>query len=182
MRSDASDHWELLKLKNCSASIKYSKLRAKERRGKERELIDGIAVLEQQLYTAESPEIRSQRKATQCELLSYYSYKLRGTIIRSRGRWVEEGEKNRKYFLNLEKRNKSLNSMHKLQSGDGHFLSDNNDILLEIKHEYKTLYSSSECFPNTFFNELPTQQVPVEDLASCDGQLSLENVLKPLPL
>ena len=29
----------------------------------------------------------------------------RGSIIRSRARWYEEGEKSTKYFLNLEKRN-----------------------------------------------------------------------------
>ena len=30
--------------------------------------------------------------------------KIQGTIIRSKSRWYNEGEKNTKYFLNLEKR------------------------------------------------------------------------------
>ena len=31
-------------------------------------------------------------------------HKIQGTIIRSKSRWYNEGEKNTKYFLNLEKR------------------------------------------------------------------------------
>ena len=31
-------------------------------------------------------------------------YKTKGSIIRSKTRWLNEGEKNTKYFLNLEKR------------------------------------------------------------------------------
>ena len=30
-------------------------------------------------------------------------YKLKGAIIRSRVKWIEEGEKSSKYFYNLEK-------------------------------------------------------------------------------
>ena len=31
--------------------------------------------------------------------------KIKGTILRSKARWYENGEKNSKYFLHLEKRN-----------------------------------------------------------------------------
>ena len=33
-----------------------------------------------------------------------YEYKTQGTILRSKTRWYNEGEKNSKYFFNLEKR------------------------------------------------------------------------------
>jgi len=39
------------------------------------------------------------------ELESMYDKKVEGLIIRARAGWHEHGEKNSKYFLNLEKRN-----------------------------------------------------------------------------
>lgn len=52
------------------------------------------------------PEIlntNSLLKEAQKEMLQLYNFKLKGIQIRSRARWVEDGKKNSKYFLNLEK-------------------------------------------------------------------------------
>ena len=37
------------------------------------------------------------------QLETLVEYKTKGAIIRSKSRWYNEGEKNTKYFLNLEK-------------------------------------------------------------------------------
>ena len=37
------------------------------------------------------------------------SVKTRGTFMRNRKRWYEHGEKNYKYFYNLEKKNRGKN-------------------------------------------------------------------------
>ena len=39
---------------------------------------------------------------------------MNGIITRSKAVWVEEGEKNTKYFLNLEKRNYNIKHIQKL--------------------------------------------------------------------
>ena len=44
-----------------------------------------------------------------------YEEKVEGTIVRSRARSHEHGEKNSKYFLNLEKRNHIRKHVRKLQ-------------------------------------------------------------------
>ena len=43
-----------------------------------------------------------------------YDYNVRGSIIRSRATWFEQGERNSKYFLNLEYNN-NRNSCFKKQ-------------------------------------------------------------------
>ena len=44
----------------------------------------------------------------------FYENKVNGLIIRSRVRWHGHGEKNSKYFLNLEKRNNIRKHIRKL--------------------------------------------------------------------
>ena len=44
--------------------------------------------------------------------------KTQGAIIRSRQQWYEEGEKNSRYFFNLEKRNSNLKSINRLKLND----------------------------------------------------------------
>lgn len=44
-----------------------------------------------------------ERYKSELELM--YDKKVEGLIIQARARWHEHGEKNSKYFLNLEKRN-----------------------------------------------------------------------------
>ena len=44
-----------------------------------------------------------------------YDKKVEGIIIRSRARWYQHGEKNSKYFFNLEKRNHIRKYIRKLR-------------------------------------------------------------------
>lgn len=61
-----------------------------ERHFTEELIVQKIPVLEQRL--SGSMNVRSQLKAAQNDLLSYYDYKRKGTIIRSWARWIEEPE------------------------------------------------------------------------------------------
>ena len=42
------------------------------------------------------------------ELEKIIEYKTKGAILRAKCRWYNEGEKNTKYFLNLEKRTSNM--------------------------------------------------------------------------
>ena len=56
---------------------------------------------------------------------------------------VEEGEKNSKYFLNLEKRNYNIKHIKKLMCNTGVVLTNPKAIIEEEKNYYKKLYSSN---------------------------------------
>ena len=171
---DPCIRWDFIKFKIRQACITFSKQKARERNRKEETILNRVASLEQSLFVCESPEIRAQLREAQNELLLYYDYKLQGTIIRSRARWVEEGEKNSKYFLNLEKRNRTSNAIFKIQNTKGELLVENKLILKEIKGFYKTLYTSSECDPGEFFHGLPNRKLDDEEALYCEGSLTLE--------
>ena len=55
----------------------------------------------------------------QVEYDRIYDYVTQGAIIRSRANWYELGEKNNKYFLNLERSNKKKCSVCKIFTSEG---------------------------------------------------------------
>ena len=70
-------------------------------------------------------------------------YKTKGAIIRSRVRWYNDGEKNTKYFLNLEKRHLKQKTRRCLHLSDNEVVNTDEEILKEAKSFYQKLYSST---------------------------------------
>ena len=85
-------------------------------------------------------------------------FKIQGTIIRSKSRWYNEGEKNTKYFLNLEKRHFNKKTIKSLQLADNSIIKTDSEILNEAESFYRQLYSScspqvDDTYANIFFPE-----------------------------
>ena len=77
------------------------------------------------------------------ELLELRQKKLDGVIVRSRGKWLYEGEKNTKYFCNFEKRNFVQKAMCFIRKDNGDFIHDSNAITKETK-----LFFMKICMPH----------------------------------
>ena len=89
----------------------------------------------------------------------FYDYVTQGAIIRSRATCYEKGEKNNKYFLNLEKSNKKRSSVRKIILNDGKVTTNLKTILTELKSLYSSLYKNNggHPFESSFFNiEVPS--------------------------
>ena len=72
-----------------------------------------------------------------------YDYITQGAIIHSRATWYELGEKNNKYFLNLEKSNKKKSSVRKIFTRDGKLTNNPKKIMDELESFYTNLYDDS---------------------------------------
>lgn len=83
-----------------SITISYSSFKKKERDKIEITLLKDIENIESQSDI--DFELLHEKKS---ELEKVRKEKLQGHIIRSRAKWVEEGEKPSKYFCSLESRN-----------------------------------------------------------------------------
>jgi len=70
------------------------------------------------------------------ELCLIYENRAKGLIVRSKTRWIEQGEKPTKYFFNLEKRNKNHKTIKELKHSDGKSETKEEDILEEIEIFY----------------------------------------------
>ena len=65
--------------------------------------------------------------------------KAKGAIIRSKTKWIEQGEKPTKYFFNLEKRNYHRKTIKSLKRPDGELITNELEILKEIELYYGNL-------------------------------------------
>ena len=76
------------------------------------------------------------------ELENIIEYKTKGAIIRSKARWYNEGEKNNKYFLNLENCHCKKKTIMQIKAKDGANLTNDSDILRECNSFYSDLYTT----------------------------------------
>ena len=123
-------------------TIQFSKKKkAKSKRDEESALLSKMIKLQCKLQTAYSDSLRSELERIKSKLSKIACIKTRGTIIRSRARWYEYGEKNSKYFYNLEKTNHRKKHITSLKVNDHVKLTDPTEILEEEERFFKHIYT-----------------------------------------
>ena len=167
----------LMKIRN--RTINYASQKKKAFEQSEKKLINDIEVLEKLEELTETDKIQLQNKRD--ELTSIRDIKMKGVLIRSRARWVEEGEKVSAYFCNLEKRNYINKSMNRLVTSEGSIISDKTEIINEVKEFYETLYKKREV-EDTEINNLVRNIPKLDEPRSrqLEGPLTLEEISSSL--
>lgn len=91
--------WEWFKVRQMA--IQISKSSNKRKKQEQKNIIEGINKLcyKQDLSLDEQIQLHN----FQSQLDKLFLEKANGVYVRSRARWIEEGEKNSSYFFNLEK-------------------------------------------------------------------------------
>ena len=135
--------FEMLLLQIRSKTISFAAWKKKEAGLAERELEREISDLHNKVCAGDLEAIEPLN-SKQAELLNLRQVKMKGVLIRSKSRWMEQGEKPSKYFLNLEKRNFVNKSIRRIVTEDNCTLSRSVDILMEAREFYKKLYSFRE--------------------------------------
>ena len=140
--SDKRSIWDWLKYNIRNHAISYSKQKAKERNRKLTEL--QTAYEEATKKFEEDPTPINQNCLNEAKEIfeHFYQEKTKVIIVRARVRWHEHGERNTKYFLNLEKRNNVKKHIRKLFVS-GVITTDPFKILNEQKSLYQNLYKST---------------------------------------
>ena len=86
-------------------TITYAKRKAKNKRNEEKKFQGQLnELLAQSAQCKTNPLLRTKIQSTQMRFKRITDQKVKGTILRSKARWAEYGEKNTRYFLNLEKK------------------------------------------------------------------------------
>ncbi|KAL9978135.1 hypothetical protein ACROYT_G015622 [Oculina patagonica] len=180
--------WEMIKLKVREASIFYGKEKAISRRKEEDDLHAKVAYLEKKVEEPIPPQLKEELSQQLSEakesLEKIYEYKTKGSILRSKTRWYNEGEKNSSYFFNLEKRHFKRKVLCQLRQADNTTLTSDHDILQECVNFYSDLYSSRTIQNNKedldFFPRDNSVRLDEDCKDSCEGLLSANECLSAL--
>ena len=131
-------------------TIPYAKTKAKKNiRRKERDLQKRLSDLDQIISSASSADnhlanhLEAEHNQLKQELCLIYENRGKGSIIRSKKRWIEQVEDPTKYFFNLEKRNYNHKTIKELKYPEGKSVTKEEEILEEIERFYKELYTST---------------------------------------
>ena len=112
--SSTRSKWDWIKINIRTSSIAYSKKLKRDRKNREEELNFKYQFALRRFQENPKDATRLQAENLKNERESLYDEKVEGIIIRARVRWHEHGEKNSRYFLNLEKRNNIKKHIRKL--------------------------------------------------------------------
>uniref|UniRef100_A0A8C2CG96 Reverse transcriptase domain-containing protein n=1 Tax=Cyprinus carpio TaxID=7962 RepID=A0A8C2CG96_CYPCA len=153
--------WEWVKFNVKKIAIKEGKQIANARKFRQTTILSRLNFFSNKDILSKSEE--KELYTLQSELDDFYTEKAKGAFIRSRARWIEEGEKNSSYFFNLEKQKQALKTINRLSIDncisqektqiDDYIYSFYNDL-------YKSKFSESDC--DLFFSFLK-DRVPIID-------------------
>ena len=175
-------------MKVCEKSLRYSAKRNNQRKQRQTEIEQTIARLEEQIdktTDTQSSHLEEQLYEQKNKLEKMIEFRTKGAILRSKARWYNEGEKNTKYFLNMEKRHYKQGTISQIKIDDNNFVTSDKDILTECTSFYKSLYASKGDTTNhqaaTCFFETENDTVLQEhEQKSCDGLLTKKECLEAI--
>ena len=160
---DAILLWDVMKMQIRASSIKYAKQQKAKQKRTEKTLETEILMLERKLEDniseTEKREIRTKLEIKKQSLDQWITYKTQGSIIRSRTHWYNEGEKNSKYFFELEKRHFNSKTIRNLKIDDNTTLNTDEEILRKrnvfIRHCTRQTIAFVKMFlvKTSFFNK-----------------------------
>ena len=122
---------------------------------REKKLEQTIAKLEEEfdksnLSDKQLTNLERQLAEQKSELETIIEFRTKGAILRSKTKWYNEGEKNTKYFLNLEKPHFKQGTINQVKISDNDFVTSDENILKECVSFYKNLYGARRtlCSPH----------------------------------
>ena len=113
---DKNLKWDIIKYEIQKFTVKYAARKKKDINQELNLLNKELNNLEQELGERPSEEMQNKYESKRVRLSEIENEIAKGAIIRSRIKWLEEGEQGTKYFYDLEKSNYSKKHIRKLIS------------------------------------------------------------------
>lgn len=169
--------WEFFKFKVRELAIKRSKEINKLKTAEENQLNEELDVLLNKDDLTEDDQIKIRN--IHSKLDDMYIKMAKGAFIRSRAKWLEEGERNTNYFFSLEKRNQKRNNICSLKINNN-VTNDQTEISQHVYAFYKELYTSKfkphncEVFIKSISKDI--KAISEDYKHCCDAELQLSEM------
>ncbi len=183
---DRRSKWEMIKILTRDGSIRLGIQRAKKQKSyisKIQKDLDNLNKAEDNGDIVDPSEKENLEKA----LNKYYKEKDNRYILRSKIKFVNEGERSSKFFFNLEKSRQSSNVIRHLKDSDGNIKSTDGEILEIAGEFYQKLYSSKNITNEKISEYLDNidldKKLTNAEKMMCDEKITIkevENVIKNL--
>ena len=162
----------MCKIKIREFTQKFSKQKQKIKKQYFSKLEQDLIVINKKVDEEPTEKNIQELRRIKINLEKLYKDKCRGIFVRSREKWIEEGEKSTKYFLNLETQNAKKKEISAVLKNDK-VIVDDKGILEEIPLYYINLYhSEKKSNPNEYLQNLNFVTLEENDSLSCEGILT----------
>lgn len=168
--------FETLLLEIRGKTISYASYRKREEKKNEKDLLEKIQLLESGELSDDSIALLEKAKV---ELQEIRMKRIEGMAVRSKAKWLAEGEKVSKYFCNLENRHFLNKSMNFIEKEDGKILYDQTQILEEVQQFYSNLYSHKDV-EDVDLSTIDVPKLSQEDNKMLEGNIAEAEALEAL--
>ena len=170
--------FEVLLLAIRGQTIRYASHKKKSQINEENNILREIEQLEKQFHI--NYDLLENKKK---DLFELRKKKMEGVFIRSKAKWIHEGEKPTKYFCHLENRHYVSKFMNTLRTDSGEYLQTQEEILQETKQHYEKLYKSrdnGDTSLDEMFTNINIPKLNEKDKISLEGKLTHSELLDSL--
>ena len=176
--------WDKAKQNFKIIAIRYAKLLGKQKRHEKLQLQRNLTKLQERSNNGNTRDIENYLLAKE-KLKQLDLKELEAAKIKTKARFLEEGERSTRYFYSLEKKRQGNQTIHTLTKDNLDTISEPQDLLKETHNFYKALFTAEacdECARNQFFNcDIP--RLPEKARESCEGVITereLNNAVKAM--
>ena len=184
---DAHLKWEMIKVEIRELSQQYSRFRNSRIKNEKLNKLSELNELEEAVVNDPFNPILTNalfrlKKEAEISLIN----ETRAAQIRCGVKWVEEGEKCTKFFLSLEKKRATSNTIYSLLNQQGQSTNTHAEVLEQICKYYELLYSADEesqdrsQSPGDFVKDLTLPKLQEVEKNLCESPLSENEVLLAL--
>ena len=174
---DPRQKWDMLKTEIRDHTIMFCRKRSKVSKDETNSLERKLKQINIDLDKGKKGR-EDEKHEIEKQLETLYKEKAKGAQIRSRVKWVEEGERNSKFFLGLEKARQTRKSITALRDENKNIITDQGKILNLERNYYKNLYTSTnpdkvkikQYIDNTHIDN----KLSIEDSNKLEGELTQE--------
>ena len=172
----ALERWEVFKLKVKEKIQQYTKAHASEEKLIISQLSERITELEDSLETLDKPQLQilENTKIDHAELVHKQSL---GVMFRSRAKWALEGERNTKYFLNLERTRYGEKTCYALFQNNGQITQNPREIQ-QMQEEYFGELYEADSRVSFSLPEMVENPVSAESSAASEEMFSENEIAK----
>jgi hypothetical protein len=141
---DAQTKWDLCKIKITQFCISFAVNQKLKKKNYYTELQNHLNSAEKDLSNnPHNIQLQTEVESLKRKLETFAYEDARSAHVRSRVKFIEEGEKNTKYFLNLEKARANSKIMDRFKTSMGDTVTSQEEIMAEQVRFYKDVYDKN---------------------------------------